>query len=149
MHELAKRGYRFRRPDSSQRGGGTPAMMEKCPADCAGRYEYRTFNTKNAAQISTDLNALGSDGFRVLPSMLDSRLQLLERDTREKRTFSYRIHQLADAASLQQALNGAEQEGYAPLGFVYHGGWISGHGFLVLEKEIKASSSPQPPPPSQ
>lgn len=143
VDELAKRGYRFLGTALSNKGGGIAAMMEKCPGDCAGRYEYRYFDAKNAAQVSSDLNTLGSDGFRVLPVMLGTRPHLLERDTQDPRKFMYRILQPTDATSLQQALGSADQEGYAPIGYVWHMGWTV-QGFLVLEKETTASSPPAP-----
>ncbi len=141
VDELAKQGYRFLSPHDSNKGGGIAVMMEKCRDDCAGRYEYRYFDAKDAAQVERDLNELSKDGFRVVPGALRSRPHLLERDTREKRTFSYRALDPKDAAQLEQALNAADPEGYVPLDFVWHLGWTAA-GFLVLEKETTASATP-------
>ena len=141
VDELAKRGYRFLSPHDSNEGGGIAVMMEKCRDDCAGRYEYCYFDAKDAPQVEQDLNAMSKDGFRVMPEALRSRPHLLERDTREKRTFTYRALDPKNAAQLDQALNSADSEGYQPLDFVWHVGWTA-EGFLVLEKETTASASP-------
>ncbi|MGZ4833400.1 MAG: hypothetical protein ACXVZQ_10770 [Terriglobales bacterium] len=143
VDQLAKQGYRFLSPHGSNKGGGIAVMMEKCRDDCAGRYEYRYFDAKDAPQIERNLNALGHDGFQVLPGALNDRPHLLERDTRAKRTFAYRVLHSKDAAGLEHALNAADQEGYVPQGFVWHVGW-SVAGFLVLEKETTASATPNP-----
>jgi hypothetical protein len=140
VDELAKQGYRFLAPHDSNKGGGIAVMMEKCVQDCSGRYEYRYFDAKDAAQIERDLNPLGNDGFRVLPDTLTVRPHLLERDTHFKRTFTYRVLASKDAAQLEQGLNAADQEGYTPLDFVWRVGWTA-EGFLVLEKETTASPS--------
>ena len=140
VDKLAKQGHRFLSCHDSNKGGGMAVMMEKCPDDCAGRYEYRYFDAKNAAQVERDLNALGKDGFRVVPDALQSRPHLLERDTREKRTFSYRTLDPPDAVALGPLLNTADEEGYVPLDFV-HVGWTA-QGILVLEKETTASATP-------
>ena len=66
---------------------------------------------------------------------------MLERDRRQKRTFSYLVLQPKDAASLEQTLNAPEQDGYVPLGYVWHVGWTVAE-FLVLEKETTASPAP-------
>lgn len=141
VDELARQGYRFLSPHDSNKGGGIAVMMEKCRDDCAGRYEYRYFDAKDAPQIEHDLNPLGKDGFQVLPDALHARPHLLERDMRAKRSFAYRVLDAKDAAGLEQALNAADQEGYVPLDFVWHVGWTA-EGFLVLEKETTASVSP-------
>lgn len=141
VDELAKQGYRFLAPHDSNKGGGIAVMMEKCRDDCAGRYEYRYFDAKDASQVERDLNALSKGGFRVLPHALRSRPHLLERDTREARRFSYRALDPKDAAELGQALNTADPDGYMPLGFAWHVGWTA-EGFLVLEKETTASATP-------
>ena len=138
---LARKGYRFLSPYAPNQGGGVAVMMEKCRDDCAGRYEYRYFDAKDRPQVERDLNALSKDGFRVVPDALQSRPHLLERDNREKRTFSYRVLDPKDADELKQALSAADPEGYAPLGFVWHVGWTA-EGFLVLEKETTASPTP-------
>jgi hypothetical protein len=140
MDTLAKQGYRFLSTYSSSRSDDA-VVMEKCRDDCAGRFEYRHFDAKDAPQVERDLNALSKDGFRVVPDTLHARLHLLERDTREKRAFSYRALHPKDAAELEQALNTADSEGYVPLDFVWHVGWTA-EGFLVLEKETTASATP-------
>lgn len=141
VDELAQQGYRFLGPYQSKKGGGMAVMMGKCLEDCAGRYQYRHFDAKDAVQVERDLNALGKDGFRVLPAALGERPHLLERDTHEKLTFSYRALEPSDAANLQQSLSSADQEGYTLLNFVWHTGW-SARGFLVIEKAATASPTP-------
>lgn len=141
VDKLAKQGHRFLGCHDSNKGGGMAVMMEKCPDECAGCYEYRYFDAKDAAQVERDLNALGKDGFRVVPDALQSRPHLLERDTREKRTFSYRTLDPPDAVALGPLLNAADEEGYVPLDFVWHVGWTA-QGILVLEKETTASANP-------
>jgi hypothetical protein len=141
VDELAKQGYRFLSPHDSNKGGGIAIMMRKCPDDCAGRYQYRYFDAKDAPQIERDLNPLGKDGFQVVPGSLHERPHLLERDTRAKRTFAYRVLDAKDAAGLEQALNAADQAGYVPLDFVWHVAWTA-EAFLLLEKETTASANP-------
>ena len=140
VDELAKQGYRFLSPHASNKGGGIAIMMEKCVEDCSGRYEYRHFDAKDLAQLERDLNALGADGFQVLPAALLTRPHLLERDTHFKRTFAYRVLPAKDPTELEKALNTADQENYTPLDFVWRVGWTA-EGFLVLEKETTASPS--------
>lgn len=143
VDELAQQGYRFLSPHLSNKGGGIAVMMEKCPDNCAGRYEYRYFDAKDATQVERDLNALGKDGFRVVRAALMWRPHLLERDTHEKRTFSYRALEASDAESLQRSLNSAAEEGYTPIDFVWHVGLtLQRTFFLVLEKETTASPGP-------
>jgi hypothetical protein len=146
VNEFAQQGYRFLAPHESNKGGGIAVMVQRCPEECAGRYDYRYFDAKDGAQVEHDLNAFGNEGFRVAPAALTSRPHLLERDTREKHSYSYRILNPADAASLQTGLNSADQEGYTPVGFVWHSGVWTAEGFLVLEKETTAA---QPQPQSQ
>ena len=141
VDEFTQQGYRYLGPQHSNKGGGIALMMEKCSEDCAGRYEYRYFDAKDAAQIEQELNAQGKDGYQVAPAALRSRPHLLERDRRQKRTFCYRVLQPKDAASLEQTLNAPEQEGYVPLDYVWHAGWTAAE-FLVLEKETTASVAP-------
>lgn len=141
IDELARKGYRFAGPHASAKGGGIAVMMEKCAEDCSERYQYRYFDAKKADQVEKDLNALAKDGFRVLPSSLHSRPHLLERDTHARQVFAYRVVGPADAANLEQLLNSADKEGFAPLDFVWHVGW-SAEGFLLMEKEITASATP-------
>jgi hypothetical protein len=138
INELAQKGYRFDGPHNLQRVDYMSVMMEKCPAECSGRYEYRYFDAKSQEQVERDLNALGKDGFRVVPSGLTWRPHVLERDTRGKQTFAYRVLNPTDAADLEQHLNAADAEGFAPLEFVWQRGFSTAQGFLVLQKEITA-----------
>jgi hypothetical protein len=149
VSEFAQQGYRFLAPHQSNKGGGIAVMMQRCAEDCHGRYDYRYFDAKDVAQVEHDLNAFGSEGFRVAAAALASRPHLLERDTREKHAYSYRILNPTEAESLQASLNTAGQEGYAPVGFVWHSGVWAAEGFLVLEKEATAAAAPQAGPQSQ
>jgi hypothetical protein len=139
---LSRKGYRVVGPHDSDKGGGIALMLEKCRDDCSGRYEYRYFDAKNAAQVENDLNTLGKDGFRVLPAALIWRPHVLERDTRAKQAFTYRALDPTDADNLAQLLNAAGNEGFAPLEFVWHAGFASAQGFLIIEKETTASAAP-------
>jgi hypothetical protein len=138
MNDLAQKGYRFDGPHNLQRVDYMAVMMEKCPEDCSGRYEYRYFDAKSQEQVERDLNALGKDGFRVIPTGLTWRPHVLERDTRGKQTFVYRVLNPTDAADLEQHLNAPDAEGFAPLEFVWQRGFSTVQGFLVLQKEITA-----------
>ncbi|HMK23992.1 MAG TPA: hypothetical protein VK466_16780, partial [Terriglobales bacterium] len=140
-NDLARKGYRFVAPHESNKGGGIALMVKKCPEDCSGRYEYRYFDAKNVEQVERDLNALGKDGFRVVPSALQQRPHILERDTKAKQAFTYRALDPADASSLEHLINAADAEGFVPLDFVWHAGWTA-QGYLVLEKETTASANP-------
>lgn len=142
--ELAKQGYRFLSfvPVGAGTDVDSAVMMERCPTGCAGRYEYRRFDAKNAAQIERELNALGNDAFRIIAATLSRPPHLLERDVEEKRTYSYHALAASDAAALQQLLNSADQAGYAPVDFVWHSGFSSAQPFLITEKGTTASSAP-------
>jgi hypothetical protein len=142
MAELAKRGYRFGGPHETNAAAYMAVMMEKCPDECSGRYEYRYFDAKSRAQVERSLNAFGKDGFRVIPSGLTRRPHVLERDTRAKQEFVYRVLDPIDAADLEQHLNAADNAAFVPLGFVWHSGFSTAQAFLVLEKEITASANP-------
>jgi hypothetical protein len=141
VDELARQGYRVRGPHPSAKGGGVALLLEKCQPECAGRYQYRKFAVKDAAQVETDLNALGTDGFQVLPASLEGRLYVVERDTRDTKKFVYRVLDPADLPALELALNAAAQQGYEPIQFAWHIGW-SVHGFLLLQKEITDATAP-------
>ena len=141
LNDLAKEGYRFLSTHVSGRGEGMAIMSEKCPDGCGGRYEYRYFDAKNAAQLERELNVLGKDGFRVLPKTLRRRPHLLERNNHEKRAFSYRALEASNAVHLQNSLNTTAQEGYVPIDFVWHSGSTT-NAFLVLEMEATDSLGP-------
>jgi hypothetical protein len=142
VDELAKQGYRYAGPHDSNKGGGIAAMMQKCPEDCSGRYEYRYFDAKSLEQVERDLNALGKEGFRVVPSALTWRPHVLERDRQAKQAFVYRVLDPVDAADLERRVNAADAEAFVPLDFVWHAGFATAQGFLVLEKETTASANP-------
>lgn len=141
VNDLAKKGYQFLALHASRKGGGMAVMMQKCPADCSGRYEYRYFDAKDPAQVEHELNALAHDGFRVVPATLVLRPHLLERDSQSGRVFVYRVLPSSDAPTLETQVNSADTEGFVPINFVWHVGW-SAEGFLILEKEIIASTNP-------
>jgi hypothetical protein len=141
VDELARQGYRVRGPHPSAKGGGVSLLLEKCQPECAGRYQYRKFDVKDVAQLDTELNALGKDGFQVLPASLEGSLYLVERDTRDTKKFSYHVLEPADLPALELALNAAAQQGFEPVQFVWHVGWTA-HGFLVLQKEITDATAP-------
>jgi hypothetical protein len=137
VDELAKQGYRFVSPHMPNTGGGAVGLiMEKCAPSCGGPYEYHYFDAKNPAQAEQDLNALGKDGFRVVPSALRTKPHLLERDPNRKQTFSYRVLEAKDVAGLENAVNDADREGYEPLGYVGHIHMLVPDFYLVLEKPI-------------
>ena len=75
-------------------------MMMRCAKDCAGRYSYSYFDARNSPQLERDLNQLGKDGFRVLPRALSLPPHLVERDSVEKRSFSYRVAEASDRTLL-------------------------------------------------
>ena len=134
--ELAKQGYRFVSPSVSSKGGGLALIMEKCAPGCGGPYEYRYFDAKNPAQVEQDLNALGKDGFRVVPSAMRTKPHLLERDPNSKQAFSYRVLEAKDVAGLEKAVNDADREGYEPVGYVGHIHMLVPDFYLVLENPI-------------
>jgi len=141
VDELAKQGYRFASPNVCSRGGCLGLIMEKCAPGCGGPYEYRYFDAKNPAQAEQDLNALGKDGFRVLPSALRTKPHLLERDPNRKQAFSYRVLEAKDVAGLEKAVNDADREGYEPVGYVGHIHMLVPDFYLVLEKRMTAPGS--------
>jgi len=136
VDELAKQGYRFVSPSVSSKGGGLGLIMEKCAPGCGGAYEYRYFDAKNPAQAEQELNALGKDGFRIVPAALRMKPHLLERDPNSKQAFSYRVLEAKDPAGLEKAVNEADQEGYEPVGYVGHIHMLVLDFYLVLEKQM-------------
>ena len=136
VDELAKQGYRFVSPNVCSRGGCLGLIMEKCAPGCGGPYEYRYFDAKNPAQAEQDLNALGKDGFRIVPAALRTKPHLLERDPNSKQAFSYRVLEAKDVAGLEKAVNDADREGYEPVGYVGHIHMLVPDFYLVLEKPI-------------
>ena len=136
VDELAKQGYRVVSPHVSSKGFGEALIMEKCGPGCGGPYEYRYFDAKNPVQAEQDLNTLGKDGFRVLPTALRTKPHVLERDPASKQTFSYRVLEARDATALEKAINDAGQEGYEPVGYVSHVHALAPDFYLVLEKKM-------------
>ncbi len=142
VDELAAQGYRFLERHGFSKGGGIAVLMERC-SDCAGQYQYRHFDVKDADQLDRDLNSLGKEGFRVLTATLPGRAHLVERDTRAQRAFSYRVLEAKDGRAVESALKTADADGYAPLDFVWHSGWTA-DAFLVLEKQTTATAAAPP-----
>ena len=144
---LAKKGYRYLCPDLSQKGGGLASLMQECGRECGATFEYRYFDVHNVGQLVRELNEQGKEGFRVVPSALTSRPHVLERGSEGKETFAYHVLQSKDPVTLEQALNGPEQEGYEPIGYVWRAGVWTGEGSLLLEKVSTVSATPQSPAP--
>jgi hypothetical protein len=131
--ELAARGYRYRGPEVSRKGGGKAVSMEKCDSACRGPLEYRAFDVNNSRQLEKDLNLLGRDGFHVVPRSLACSPNLAERPAKHEQSYSYRVIDVADEKATEQSLNAADRDGFVPLGFAAHVGW-NVHVFVVLEK---------------
>ena len=93
-------------------------------------------------QLLKELNERGKDGFRVVPRSLTLRPHLLERGGAKKGTYAYLVLQAKDPVALEQKLNGPENEGYEPIGYVERGGFSTGDVFLLLEKASTASAVP-------
>lgn len=137
---LAAQGYRYRESGLSS-GGGSAVSMEECNASCGGPFEYRAFEVKNPAQLEHDLNALGQEGFRVLPKSLDWGPGLVERPLKHTAVFTYRVGDASNEAAVQQFVDGCDRDGFAPIGFAAHVGWTAGAFFIIAEK---AEDSPAP-----
>ncbi|MGA2169382.1 MAG: hypothetical protein ABSG62_14325 [Terracidiphilus sp.] len=135
---LAAQGYRYRAHEPSNKGGGTAVSMEECDSSCGGPFEYRTFGVNHAAQLERDLNALGHQGFRVLPKSLDWPPNLVERPVNHAASFSYRVADAHDETTAQQFVDACDRDGFAPIGFAARVGWTV-HVFIVAEK---AAASP-------
>jgi hypothetical protein len=138
--ELAKENFRYRSTEYSQKGGGRALSMELCGTECGGPFEYRSFEVDNAAQLERDLNQLGREGFRVVPKSLGRSPELTERAANHAQRFTYRIAAVADASTVEQALNEGDHDGFVPIGVTAHVGW-SVHTLMILEKTT--SEAPQ------
>ena len=90
-------------------------------------------------QAERDLNSIGKDGFHLLPDTLTLGPYLAERPADRKQSFAYRVMQADDVAALEKFLNDGDREGYAPIGYMAHIGWIV-HVFAVLEKATAAAT---------
>jgi hypothetical protein len=146
---LAKKGYRYLGPCTSQKGGGLAAMMQKCGQDCGGPFEYRYFDVRDTGQLDKQLSEQGKEGFRVLPHSLMTRPHVLERAAAKKETYAYHVLPSKDLVALEKELNGSGQDGYEPIGYVAHMGVWTGETLLLLEKVSTVSAPPQGPPPSK
>lgn len=140
INALAEKGYRYFGAYESQKGGGRAVMMKKCETDCEGFFEYRYFDVHDRDQLVKELNDRGKEGFRVVPDALSVRPHLLERTAGQTEKFAYRAMQFKDPALLEGALNSPEQEGYEPIGYVWHSGWTA-EEFLILENVAMASTA--------
>jgi hypothetical protein len=136
---LAKKGYRYLGPYDPGAPGGLGDWMQKCEPECEQGFEYRYFDVHDLGQLTKELNEQGKGGFRVVPEAFRSRSHLLERAGGENKTYLYHVVQVKDPEPLEQALNAPEQEGYVPIGFVWHIGW-TGEEFLLLEKASTVSA---------
>jgi hypothetical protein len=145
---LAKSGYRYLGPCPSPKGGELAVMMQKCGQDCGGPFEYRSFDLHDSAQLDRDLNEQGKAGFRLMPQALMMRLHMLERGAAKATTYTYHVLQYKDPAALERELNGEEQEGFEPIGYVGHGFWTA-ETLLLLEKAAIVSATPQGSPQAQ
>lgn len=146
---LAAKGYRYLGPYMSQKSGGRADLMQKCGQRCGGPFEYRSFQVHDIVQLTKELNELGKDGFRVVPSALGWPPHVAERGAARKETYSYHILPVKHAKALEQALNAPAQGGYEPIGY---GGWAgvwTSRRFVILEKVLTASESSQQPSPEQ
>jgi hypothetical protein len=143
VDELAKDGYRYLTPYVSQKGGGLAVMMHKCGQDCGGPFEYRYFDVHDTGQLDKELNEQGKEGFRVVPQALMMRPHVLERAAAKTETYAYHVLPLKDPMALEQELNGNEQAGYAPVGYVGRSGMWTAEALLLLEKVSMVSPTPQ------
>jgi len=149
IDELAKNGYRYLSPTISQKGGGLAVMMQKCGQDCGGSFEYRYFDVHDPGQLDRELTEQGKAGFRVVPQALMMRPHVLEHDVAKAETYAYHALQSKDPMALEQELNGKEQQGYTPIGYVVHTGFWTGERFLLLEKISTVSAPAEGLPPSK
>jgi hypothetical protein len=139
LNGLAKKGYRYLWPYDSGPVGALGDWMQKCEPECEQEFEYRFFGVHNMDQLAKELNEQGQGGFRVVPEGLRSTPHLLERAGGKNETYAYRVLHVKDPEPLEQALNAPEQEGYVPIGYVWHVGF-TGEEFLLLEKASTASA---------
>jgi hypothetical protein len=134
VDELAKKNYRYLFPYPSERGGGIALMLQKCDRDCGGPFEYRYFDVHDMNQLVEELDKQGKEGFRVVPQALPLRPHVLERAGTTE-TYAYHVVKVKEAAELEQVLNGTDQEGFVPIGYVWRVGWTA-EAFLLLEEEV-------------
>jgi hypothetical protein len=146
---LAKNGYRYLGPCTSQKGGGLAVMMQKCGQDCGGPFEYRYVDVHDMGQLDKELNEQGKQGFRVVPQALMTRPHVLERAAAKTETYAYHVLPSKDSVALEQELNGKEQEGYEPVGYVGRSGMWTAEVLLLLEKVSIVSATPKGSPPAQ
>jgi len=139
LNVLAKKGYRYLWPYYSGPAGGVGDWMQKCGPECEETFEYRYFNVHDMDQLAKELNEQGQGGFRVVLGGLRSTPHVLERAGGKNETYAYHVLHVKDPEPLEQALNAPEQEGYVPIGYVWHVG-LTGEEFLLLEKASTASA---------
>lgn len=142
VNGLAEKGYRYLGLYVPSMSGGLVVFMRKCVLNCEGLFAYRYFDAHDVGQLTKDLNDAGKDGFRVIPEALAFRPHLLQRDSLKTEIFAYHALQAKDPNALEQALNGPEEAGYVPVGFVWRLGFKSAEPFLLLEKASTASAAP-------
>lgn len=138
--DLAARGYRYRRPAASIKGGGRSVSMEQCDASCGGPFEYRDVEVNQPDQLERDLNALGEQGFRLVKASLAWPPHLAERGANREQRFVYRVAEVPTAAAAEEFLNTGDRDGFDPVQFADHISW-NVHIYLVLEKAT-ASAAP-------
>ena len=137
--ELARQGFHYVSPWVSGYGGGGGLQMELCGSACGGLMEYRFFDVNEPDELERDLNALGRDGFHVVPRSLDASLHLAERSQVHTQSYAYRVFEASGENAIEQTLNARDSEGFAPLGIAAHVGWTV-HVYLVMEKATTAAA---------
>lgn len=138
LTEMAHQGYRYVGPYYLQ--GQYAVWMEACD-ECGGPYEYHELKTKelaDLARVEQELNSQGGMGFRFVP---DSPyfMQLLERPAGQKQTFLYRVLTKAQpgGSELEQMMNAADAEGYAPVDEVE----VRDKFYVVVEKVLNVAEA--------
>jgi len=85
----------------------------------------------------------------VVPQSLMMRPHVLERAAAKTETYAYHVLPAKDSLALEQELNGNQQVGYEPVGYVWRSGMWTAEALLLLEKVSIVSATPQGSPPAQ
>jgi hypothetical protein len=131
INKLAGQGYRYCSTGPCW-GSGSGVAMEECCSTCGGPFQYRSFKIDTSVQLDHELNALGREGFQIVPKSLKSEPHLVERPAVHARSFAYRVFEISDERTAEQFLNVGDLDGFVPIGGTVHAGWK--HTFIILEK---------------
>jgi hypothetical protein len=134
LRKFAGQGYRVR---SAQRPPNPLVLMERISS--GGNLDYRVFSVKDRQETENRLNKQGAEHFRLLPLSLNAGRLIMERAAGSRSLWAYRVLEVKDEAAANQGIGRASDEGYQPIGVVYHVG-LTLSKLLILEHEETAEN---------